>query len=825
MIVLIFALILIIALLAGILVRRRSAMLSVQKALTEHAVFEEILEKLSRTFVNIPPEEVDGAIDGAIQMTCDRLGFDIGLLWEWTGDEPGFLTPTHIYRPFGGPDVPPGMDADVVFPWCLGEMKAGRTVAISADRSPPEASRDRESWKHYGIKSTLAIPLSTGNSPFVGVLSFNTTRDDHPWSADIMTKLQLVAEIFANALVRKISNQALRESEERLSVASAAAGAGLWILDLNTGIFWVTPKVIDLFGFPPGLPVSLDSFLSTVHPEDRTRLSEVVRNLAMSNEDTQVEYRIVRPGGALRWVSSRGRRQLGPHGEAVRLMGISLDITERKETESAAEEIQSTITAIIESTEDLIWSVDCERFGLLTFNTALAEYFRRGTGLSIERGMNPDDLVSGSFTPAFAAKWRSFYERALRDGPYSEEYRVSSADKTLLLSFSILKREGKALGVSVFGRDITERKRMAEKIAAASREWQATFDSIPDLVMILDREHTVLQANKAVSSFLGISPEMIIGQYCHALMHGKDHQSCPVKVVNETKKHEERMIYEERWKKWLDISVDPILDPTGNIVRIVHTIKDVTEQKKIEAEALDSRREMLRMERVLRMGELTASLAHELNQPLTSILNNARAALRFMDSGNLAEEELRDILNDIAHDDKRAGEIIRSIRSMVKHEDTERVSVPLNDILRQVISLYNSEAIIRGITVEAFLTDDLPDVNIDAVQIQQVLTNLLMNAAESMLDKDGERKISLRTGPGEGNSVRLALSDTGPGIEEKNLRRIFEPFFTTKRSGLGMGLSLSRSIIEAHGGHMWAENNTDRGMTFYFDLPSREGGA
>jgi PAS domain S-box-containing protein len=823
MIILILVLVLIIALLAGLLVRQRSTTAPIRKALDEHLVFEEILEKLSRTFVNIPPEKVDGAIDEAIKMVCDRMDFDIATLWEWTGDEKRYLTITHIYRQPGGPPVPSEISADETFPWCISEFKAGRIIAVSTDDLPPEAARDREAWEYYGVKSSASFPLSTGNEPFSGVLGFNVTREMRSWSPDVLKGLQLVAEIFANAFIRKISNQALRESEERLSVASAGAGVGLWILDLQTGLFWVNPQVLELFGFPPDQPVSLDGFLSTVHPEDRARVSEAVRRTSVSSDDTQIEYRIIRPDGKVRWIGSRGRRQPGLSGETARLMGTSFDITERKEAGDVAEEIQSTITAIIESTEDLIWSVDCERFGLLTFNTALSEYFRQGVGVPVTRGMNPEDMVGGTFTPKFAAQWRSFYERALRQGPYTEEYKTSAGMKTLLLSFSLLKRDGKVFGVSVFGKDITERIRMAEEIAAASQEWKATFDSIPDLVMILDREHRVLQANAAVGRFLGLPLDRIAGQYWHTLIYGDDHSPSPAAMLGYLKDHEEETIYGEKWEKWLAISVDPILDDNENIVRLVLTIKDISEQKKNEAEAMSSRREMLRMERVLRMGELTASIAHELNQPLTSILNNARAALRFLDSGVLAEDELRDILNDIATDDKRAGDIIRSLRSMVKREEPEMVSVTLNDIVRQVVSLFNSQAIIRDIRVETFLADDLPNVNIDIVQIQQVLTNLMMNAAESMIQEGRDRKISIRTEAGGDHRARVAVSDTGTGIEEKDIGKIFDPFFTTKRSGLGMGLSLSRSIIEAHGGRMGVENNTGKGATFYFDLPAGEG--
>jgi two-component system sensor kinase FixL len=220
------------------------------------------------------------------------------------------------------------------------------------------------------------------------------------------------------------------------------------------------------------------------------------------------------------------------------------------------------------------------------------------------------------------------------------------------------------------------------------------------------------------------------------------------------------------------------------------------------------------------MGELTASLAHELNQPLTSILSNARAALRFIEADRLDTEELKEILEDIAKDDKRAGDIIRSLRSMVKLEESEKELIEMNDLLSKTVTLFNSEAIMRNIRIEIECEDSLPLIRADRTQLQQVLINLLMNAAESMADEDYEhRKVVVKTHAVDGNGIQVAVRDYGPGVHKLELEKIFEPFFTSKRTGLGMGLSLARSIIEAHTGKIWAENDPDKGATFYFEIP------
>jgi two-component system sensor kinase FixL len=243
------------------------------------------------------------------------------------------------------------------------------------------------------------------------------------------------------------------------------------------------------------------------------------------------------------------------------------------------------------------------------------------------------------------------------------------------------------------------------------------------------------------------------------------------------------------------------------------------ERKRAEAEVARARTELLHVERSLRLSELTASLAHELNQPLAAILSNAQAALRFLKSDKPDLNEFREIMRDIISDNQRAGNVIRSLRSMMKREEGEKRPTLLNDILNDVIQIFRSEAIFQNVRIETELDGSLPPVLGDRGQLQQVVLNIVMNAAEAMSRNPPEqRKLILRT---QGKDYRLWVTarDFGPGIDKENLERVFQPFFTTKGTGLGMGLAVCSSIIKEHRGRIWAENNSDAGATFFIELP------
>ena len=267
--------------------------------------------------------------------------------------------------------------------------------------------------------------------------------------------------MFTNALVRKKTETALRESETRLRLTTEAVGAGLWIMEVETSKVWVSPKSRELFHFSPDEEINYESYFMMIHPEDRDRIHQEVQHSLQSGESLLCDYRIVLPDGSIRWIVARGQSLVKSTGEPERMIGMALDITERKEMELQLKESQTLVSTLINSTPDLIWSVDTERFGLLTFNRGLAEYFLKGIGLHIKIGMNPDDLLP---TKEFAQKWYAFYRRALEEGSFTTDYQAYAQGRILRLNLNILKSDDVVFGVSVFAQDITELKEMENQL-------------------------------------------------------------------------------------------------------------------------------------------------------------------------------------------------------------------------------------------------------------------------------------------------------------------------------------------------------------------------
>jgi PAS domain S-box-containing protein len=275
---------------------------------------------------------------------------------------------------------------------------------------------------------------------------------------------------------------------------------------------------------------------------------------------------------------------------------------------------------------------------------------------------------------------------------------------------------------------------------------------------------------------------------------------------------------------WLSIRGDVTAHREGRPASLTGMVVDISERRRSELEIARQRRELGHLARVNMLGELSGSIAHELNQPLTAILSNAQAAQNYLASDRANLEEVREILGDIVAEDKRASQIIRGLRSLLKQDtdDSSSEANEMNDVVLEVLKLMRSDFLNQGVTVHTELASALPAVLGARVQLQQVLINLLMNACDAMAYlPPADRQVRLATGIDVGGGVHISVTDQGPGIPPDKLEKIFEPFYTNKPSGMGLGLAVCRTIVTAHNGRIWASHGGEGGATFHLTLPGK----
>lgn len=416
---------------------------------------------------------------------------------------------------------------------------------------------------------------------------------------------------------------------------------------------------------------------------------------------------------------------------------------------------------------------------------------------------------------------------------YSIEHRVIRPDGTQRVVHErgevTFDEKGKPIRMIGTVHDITERKQAEEALRQSKDFLQTVIDGIPDPTMVIGTDYRVLLANRGAQTLAGGDPVQE-GRRCFQVLHHREAPCaetadyCPLEIVIRTRKPALVMHkhYNENGDEIVvEANAAPILDTSGEVIQIVKSCRDVSERLRTEEEMRKLRQELAHVGRVATMGELAASLAHELNQPLTAISSNASAAQRFMEKTPPNLDEVREALEDIIKDDHRAGEVIRRLRALLKKGELERAPLNINGVAEELVLLLHSEAVVKGVNMRMELGSGLPPVWGDRVQIQQVLMNLMMNGMEAMAEVGAElRELVVKTSPHDSDAVRVSVQDAGPGLDEENMAKLFTPFFTTKREGMGMGLAIARSIVEAHGGKLWATNNPDRGATFHFTLPA-----
>jgi PAS domain S-box-containing protein len=372
--------------------------------------------------------------------------------------------------------------------------------------------------------------------------------------------------------------------------------------------------------------------------------------------------------------------------------------------------------------------------------------------------------------------------------------------------------------------DITERKRAEDKFRLA-------VEASPNAIVMVDGQGKMLLVNGLTERLFGYTRAELIGQSVEILVPERfraghpAHRAAFFDAPQARAMGAGRDLFARRKdgsEFLVEIGLNPIRTAEG--ILVLTAIVDITERKRIELEIQRNREELAHVTRVATVGELTTSLAHELNQPLGAILSNAEAAEMFLMAEPPALDEVREILADIRKDDQRASEVIRRMRGLLRKQELAPKSIEINDAVEEVLKLLSIDASHRKVALKFERTANLPRAWCDPVHLQQVMLNLVLNGMEAMAGlPEEERRVVLRTGPGDNGTVKIAVADSGPGIPVDRLPKVFEPFFTTKTDGMGMGLSIARTIVEAHQGKIWAENNSEAGATFYFTMPVDEG--
>jgi PAS domain S-box-containing protein len=616
----------------------------------------------------------------------------------------------------------------------------------------------------------------------------------------------------------EVLTQELQTREAYLAEAQRLSHTGSFGWNSHTGEIVWSDETYRIFEYDSTLKPTLDSVVQRVHPDDRALAQQVIDRASQTGTDFEHEYRLLLPDGRVKHVHAIAHALQDASGNRE-FIGAVTDISERKTAEEKIRRNESELRTLIEAIPAYVGTNQPD--GSVDF---ISQSWLDYTGFSREQGMgwgwgsaiHPEDF------DRVLASWRA----AVAGGTAVEhELRCRRADGTYhwFLYRGVPLRDDGGNVVKWYGTltNIDAMKETEHALQMREHELLGIIETIPAMLWSTSPTGEPTHLSQRLLEYYGVPFEELANRGWMSFIHPDDREETSQAFFRAIETGESlsaihRVRRADGEYRWLQTMGEPLRDPHGKIIQWYGLLIDIDERKRAEDHLRDTRIKLAKASRLATVAELAGSIAHELNQPLMSILANAQAAKKWLNAAPSNVMEVNSSIERVIRDARAADEAMQHIRALFKQESFDKTDVNIPDILREVVRVVQEDPKKRDVPIECRFDESLPVVHVDQIQIQQVFINLIVNAIEALEGQKVAPLVVLRATT-DSHGILVQVIDNGPGVDDPD--RIFDAFVTTKENGMGIGLAVSRTIVEAHGGRLWAENNKTGGATFNVALP------